>query len=210
MKLLIAEDDYTSRIMLKHILEYAGYEVIEACDGSEALKLLLEPDAPMLAIIDWIMPELDGLEVCRQIREKMPQEQPYLIILTSRNDNSDVVAGLQAGANDFISKPYNNDALLARLDVGRRMLSMQHALAERVKELESAQEYIHMIQRILSICTHCHKIRKDQTNWEKLENYITEHSDIQFSHGICPECMEKYYAVTGSGNAPPETGNQPD
>lgn len=193
MRLLIADDDLTSRLMLKSILILSGFDVVDVEDGLAAQEIMSQPDAPRLAIIDWMMPGMDGIMLCRNLRKINFKEPPYLIILTARNDNSDVVTGLKSGANDYISKPYDRGELLARIEVGRRMLQLQHELTERVRELESAQAYISTLHGVLPICSHCHKIRTDQSGWEKLERYIAEHSDVQFSHGVCPECMKKYY-----------------
>jgi len=195
MKLLIADDDLTSRLMLKSILIISGFDVVDTEDGLSALEILSMPDTPRLAIIDWMMPGMDGITLCRKLREMKFNEPPYLIILTARNNNSDIITGLKSGANDYISKPYDRGELLARIEVGRRMLQLQHDLAERVRELENAQAYISTLHGVLPICSHCHKIRKDQGSWEKLERYIAEHSDVQFSHGVCPECMARYYSI---------------
>lgn len=128
MKILIAEDDITSRTMLDAILQQWGFSPIVTCDGQEALQALQEPDAPQLAVIDWNMPKMDGPEVCRRIKKLHADNPPYLILLTARDDKGDIVAGLDSGANDFISKPYNVKELRARVDVGRRMVELQSEL----------------------------------------------------------------------------------
>jgi len=121
-------------------------------------------------------------------------EEAYLIIVTIRSNDEDIVTGLRAGADDYIAKPYNKDVLQARLNVGQRIIAMQQTLVERIQRLEQAQEYIHGIHGILSICSHCHKIRTDQNSWERLEQFMAEHADIEVNHGICSECMAKYYS----------------
>ena len=108
----------------------------------------------------------------------------------------DIVAGLEAGANDHITKPFDRDELKARVRVGQRVIELQSALADRVRELEEAMSHIRTLQGILPICMHCHRIRNDQESWERIESYIQEHSEAQFSHGLCPECLEKYYRQT--------------
>ena len=130
MKVLIAEDDRTTRAMLAAIVARWGYVPIPAEDGGAAWSALQQPDPPRLVLLDWNMPVLSGVEVCRLMRAANPSDPPYLILLTGRADKGDVVRGLDAGANDFVAKPYDHEELQARLQVGRRMLDLQsHLLA---------------------------------------------------------------------------------
>jgi two-component system cell cycle response regulator len=128
MKVLIAEDDVTSRAMLKAMVSRWGFETETACDGQEAWERVQGTDAPKLMILDWMMPGMDGIEVCRRIRQLETPEPPYIIILTARGDKSDIVKGLGAGANDYLSKPYDSNELRARIEVGRRVLELQGEL----------------------------------------------------------------------------------
>jgi len=128
VRVLIAEDDVTSRLLLKKVLVSWGYDVIVTKDGGEALKALEAEDAPHLAILDWMMPVMDGVDVCRQIRTRETQQPPYIILLTALDDTDDVVAGLEAGADDYVGKPYHPDELRARVAVGRRLVEAQRAL----------------------------------------------------------------------------------
>ncbi|MDL1963172.1 MAG: response regulator [Deltaproteobacteria bacterium] len=193
MKILIAEDDITSRALLKHMLAEWGYEVVVTKDGNEAWEALQAEDAPKLAILDWIMPGPDGVEVCRKVRQLDVSNPTYIILLTSRSNKKDIVAGLEAGADDYIGKPYETDELHVRVKVGERITELQSALVEQVHSLQEALVHVRTLQGILPICMHCHKIQNDQQSWEKLEKYISEHSDAQFSHGLCPECLKKHY-----------------
>ncbi len=193
MKILIAEDDITSRALLKQMLVKWDYEVIVTKDGNEAWKALQAEDTPRLAILDWMMPGLDGVEVCRKVRQLDVPNPTYIILLTSRSSKKDIVAGLEAGADDYIGKPYEPDELRVRVKVGERVTALQSALVEQVHFLQEALAHVKTLQGILPICMHCHKIKNDQQSWEKLEKYIAEHSDAQFSHGLCPECLKKYY-----------------
>ncbi len=128
MKILIAEDDLTSRLMLKNLLVHWGFEVIAVDNGKQALEALSQPDAPMMALLDWMMPEMDGLEVCRQVRERENFQSIYIIILTSLSAKKDMIQGLNAGADDYVIKPYDNEELHARIDVGRRVVELQDKL----------------------------------------------------------------------------------
>ena len=141
MRVLIAEDDMTSRAVLTAILKKWGYDPVAVEDGSSAWDIMQKPDAPPLALLDWEMPGMNGLEVCRNIRDKNSSSPPYLIILTSRGEKADIVEGLDAGANDYISKPYDNSELQARINVGRRMVDLQTELLDAKNAL--AYEAMH-------------------------------------------------------------------
>ena len=191
MKVLIAEDETVSRRLLEATLVRWGYEVVVASDGVEAWEALQGDDGPSLAILDWMMPGMDGLEVCRRIRNRPSSTPPYLILLTAKGRREDIVTGLEAGANDYVTKPFNREELRARVQVGVRMVELQQSLADRVRALEEALARVKQLQGLLPICSYCKKIRDDQNYWQQVESYIAEHSQAQFSHSICPDCYEK-------------------
>ncbi|HHO77005.1 MAG TPA: response regulator [Deltaproteobacteria bacterium] len=193
MKILIAEDSATTRVILEELLEEWGYTFISATNGNEALEVLSSDDAPNLAILDWIMPGIEGIDVCRQIRRKKKAFPLYFILLTAKVKNEEIIEGLEAGADDYIIKPFEKGELRARIKAGQRVVGLQLELAKRIKELQAAQTHIKTLQGIIPICAHCHKIRDDQEIWQKIEAYIEKHSGARFSHGICPECVKKYY-----------------
>lgn len=194
MRILVAEDDATSRMILENALGKWGYDVISAADGLEAWEKLRVPGAPPLVILDWMMPRMDGVEVCRKIRRKeKPDANPfYIILLTARDSKKDIVEGLSAGANDYITKPFDNDELMARIGVGRRVIELQTQVARHVKELESALDHIKTLQGILPICSYCKKIRDDKNYWQQVESYISHFTEARFSHSICPDCFEEH------------------
>ncbi|MCX5814476.1 MAG: diguanylate cyclase [Proteobacteria bacterium] len=130
MRILIAEDDFTSRSILVGVLTKCGHETVATENGAEAWAAMQQPDAPRLAILDWVMPEMDGIEVCRHIRTLETDQPPYIIILTSKDEKADIVAGLEAGADDYLIKPYDPGELHARVNVGQRMIEIQAKLAE--------------------------------------------------------------------------------
>ena len=191
MKVLIADDDPVFRRLLEASLAAWSYDVVSSRDGAQTLKLLQEDEAPCLALLNWMMPELDGIEVCRRLRAHPPPTPPYLILLTSRGHMDDIVAGLDAGANDYITKPFDRDELRARLGVGVPVLELQGKLAERVQELEAALARVNQLQGLLPICAYCKKVRDDKDYWHQVESYVSQHADVQFSHGICPDCFER-------------------
>lgn len=191
MKVLIAEDEPVSRRLLEGALARWGYQVVVAADGEQAWKILQETDSPMLIVLDWLMPGLDGVDVCRRAREDVRLNSAYILLLTSRTSKEDVVQGLEAGADDYVTKPFDAAELRARIQVGARLVSLQHALAERVRDLESALSHVKQLHGLLPICCYCKKIRDDRNYWHQVESYVANHADVRFSHGICPECSAK-------------------
>jgi DNA-binding response OmpR family regulator len=191
MKILIAEDDPVSRRLLEATLEKFGYDVVVVADGAEAWTALQRADAPPLAILDWMMPEMAGVEICRRVRQIPTSTPPYLILLTAKTERGDVVAGLDAGANDYLTKPFDRGELRARVQVGVQVLELQKNLADRVGELEDALAQVKQLRGLLPICSYCKNIRDEQNFWQRVDNYLMEHADVMFSHGICPDCYKK-------------------
>lgn len=193
MRILIAEDDATSRMVLASILTGEGFEVTSAEDGGAAWQLLQRPDAPSLAIVDLMMPGLDGLELVRRVRALPNAVPPYLIIVSTKDDKADVVAGLGAGANDYLAKPYDAGELRARIEVGRQLIETRIALNEKVEELELALKEVRTLKGIVPICASCKNVRDDQGYWNRVETYLNEHTEAEFSHAVCPDCMKRLY-----------------
>ena len=167
-----------------------GCEATLVDDGGAAWEYLRLTEAPTLAILDWMMPQMDGPDVCRRVRAELPLANMYLLIVTARETRGDVIAGLTAGADDYIVKPFDPGELQARIAVGMRVLSLQEKLAHRVSELQTALANVKQLRGLLPICSYCKRIRGDDQYWQQVEGYISEHSDAQFSHGICPACFE--------------------
>ncbi len=191
MKILIAEDNALSRKILENALSRPEYELVMACDGKQALEKIQQPDSPELLILDWVMPGADGVEVCRHVRQSARRLPQYIILLTSRGEKRDIVAGLEAGADDYVTKPFDEKELRARVQVGFRILSLQSALAKRAKELEEALSEVKTLEGLLPICSYCKKIRDDKDYWQEVELFVEERSSARFTHGICPGCYEK-------------------
>jgi DNA-binding response OmpR family regulator len=191
MKVLIAEDNPATRGSMAALVSSWGYEVVTASDGAQAWQMLQESNAPRLSIVDWVMPVLDGVELCRRVRRHPNLDTVYFILLTARVDRADIVTGLEGGADDYLTKPFDHEELRARIHVGRRILDLQQNLSERVRDLEKALSRVHQLHGLLPICAYCKKIRDDHNYWQQVEAYISAHSGVQFSHGICPECYEE-------------------
>jgi CheY-like chemotaxis protein len=177
VRILIADDDRMSTMMLGRTLEGWGFEVIVADDGVAAWERITGENPPALVIVDWMMPGLDGIELCRRIRATELRAPVYAILLTARTSRQDLVAGLEAGADDYLTKPFDPEELRARILVGERTLGLMAS----IKRLTG----------LLPICSYCKRIRSDDNYWEQVDSYLAEHTDAMFSHGICPPCLSK-------------------
>jgi DNA-binding response OmpR family regulator len=204
MKILLAEDDPVSSLVLESIVTPLGLEPVIATDGHQALACLTSADPPPLAILDWMMPGVDGVDVCRTIRGAELPIDPYLLILTSRTEHDDMVSGLRAGADDYVAKPFSRVELEARIQVGLRLVRLQLQLRERVREFEESQARERTLRRLLPICAYCRKIRDDHNYWRMLEHYVSETAGVKFSHGVCPDCFgqveQELAAIRGANN----------
>ena len=190
MKILIADDDLVARMLLESAIKRWGYEAVSATNGAEALAALQSNDPPALAILDWMMPEMNGVEVSRAVRSLAKPSSAYIILLTGRSAKEDIVAALDAGADDYLTKPYHSEELRVRVQAGVRIVELQLSLAGRIAELEEALINVKQLQGMLPICCYCKKIRDDDNYWQKVENYISDHSEARFSHSVCPNCYK--------------------
>ncbi|MBX9628232.1 MAG: response regulator [Gemmataceae bacterium] len=190
LPVLVAEDDAVALRVLEATLRGWGHEVTVARDGLAAWDILRREDRPKLAVIDWMMPGLEGPEVCRRARALGRAVPTYLILLTAKDQTDDVVAGLESGADDYVTKPFDRQELRSRLRVGERMVALHQGLADRVRELETALGQVKQLKGLLPICSYCKKVRDDRNYWQRVETYIAAHSAARFSHGICPDCWK--------------------
>jgi len=191
VNILVAEDEPVSRRALEINLDRWGFNCTSVPDGAKAWERLQEESPPNLIILDWMMPELDGIEVLRRLRGNANNLGAYVILLTARGNRKDLVCGLEAGADDYVIKPFDPDELRARVHVGVRVLNLRDSMAARVRELEVALSRVRRLQGLLPICSYCKKIRDDRNYWRQVEAYISEHSEAAFSHGICPDCYNR-------------------
>jgi CheY-like chemotaxis protein len=196
MRILVAEDDPVSRQLLERFLAKWGFVPVPTRDGPEAWEILRNDGAPGIAILDWMMPELEGPEIVRRVRaleaERNSANPTYFILLTARESAEDVIRGFESGADDYVTKPFHKDELKARVRVGVRMRLAQSALAERVHDLEVALNEVKTLQGLLPICSYCKRIRDDQDYWTDVESYLEKFSDAEFSHGVCPDCYDEH------------------
>src|SRR6266545_3660792 len=180
MRVLIADDDRVGLTMLKRSVERLGHDVVVACDGDEAWRCLGEDDDVAIAIVDWMMPGTTGLDLCARIRQDEARSHLYVIMLTARTDRADVVTGIEAGADDYLTKPFDPEELGVRLKVGVRIVTLQQRLAARVVELQRALSQVRQLTGLLPICSYCKRIRNDENYWERIETFLAQHSEAEF------------------------------
>lgn len=180
MKILIAEDDAVSRRILEKTLQNFGY-LVTACEGGEEAWTNYRGGDFRLVISDWMMPELDGLALCRKIRSFKRPDYSYIILLTAKGGKQNYLEGMEAGADDYLTKPFDADELRVRLRVAERILALQSD--------------VQALRMIIPICAWCKKIRNDEKLWRSVEDYIQTHVSVDFTHSICPDCAEKQKAL---------------
>ena len=186
-RVLIAEDHDYSRNVLADLLAWKGYAVTTVADGDDALKVLASENPPSIALLDWEMPGMSGIDICRELRGNLLDRCIYLIIMTAREGEEGIVEAMAAGADDFIRKPFGVTEVIARVWNGQRTLGLERTLEARIAELQQALEGGLQVRRVLSICAHCKKLGTDSDHWQEPEDYIQEH----FTHAVCPACLEE-------------------
>jgi DNA-binding response OmpR family regulator len=197
-KVLVVEDDpFFQRILFKR-MGAEGYQVSAASDGREGMKAIVtfEPD---LVVSDWMMPEVDGLELCQSVKTGLRESAPYFILLTAKGEISDKLLGLQTGADDYLVKPCDQGELIARVRAGLRIVTLTQELRRTVghlrlanAELEASRGGRPLIET-LPICSFCKKVRDDDGIWHEIDQYLTTAIGAGFSHGVCPDCRRSRY-----------------
>jgi CheY-like chemotaxis protein len=175
MNVLLVEDEAASRTMLEAVLKAGKHEVTVAQNGVEAWAMWRVSQQRVI-VADWLMPQMDGLTLCRRVRAQPQAPYTYFILQTVRTGTGSFLEAMAAGVDDFISKPIVPDELLARLNVGERILGLRHELVT--------------LEGLLAICSYCKRLRDDTGTWVSLERYVAARSGAKFSHGICPDCYE--------------------
>lgn len=178
MQIIVAEDDVLLGKTIVSLLNMHGHEVRYASAGDEAFQMYRERKAKIL-FSDWVMPGLDGLELCRHVRAEGGSDYCYIIMLTANTADGNYQKAMEAGVDDFLTKPIDKDELVSRLRVAERIMNyMGH-----IRRLES----------LLPICSYCKKIRNDSEGWQEFEIYMHKYTGADFSHGVCPDCMAKHF-----------------
>lgn len=189
---ILIVDDLPANIQILRALLDDDFMTFFALNGEDALSMArkIKPD---LVLLDVVMPGMSGLDVCRKLKENPELSDIPVIFITAYGQDDEEIEGLKLGAADYISKPFN--PVLVRLRAGNYIeLKRRHdALQQRTKELEEALKNVKMLKGLLPICASCKKIRNDNGYWDQIEKYFCEHSDIMFTHGLCPDCIKKLY-----------------
>jgi DNA-binding response OmpR family regulator len=193
MKILVADDEEVTRGLLEEFVRRMGHQVVTACDGGEALACLESDEPPDLALLDWVMPVLDGHEVCRAIRSASREAaSTYLILLTARARKADIVAGLRAGANDYVIKPFDTDELALRIEMGIKVSCMERKLRSRSREVEALTRQVEALERLVPICAGCRERRTDEAYWEEVAAHLAAGSA---SAPSCPSCLTAVHSA---------------
>lgn len=176
MKILIAEDDPASRRLMETVLKNAGHDVVSFPDGLSAWGYYASEPVNYV-ICDWMMPEMDGIELCRRIRQHTSSSYTYFILVTAKSDRDSYHRAMNEGVDDFLAKPLDATELFLRLRVAQRIISFDSQLRE--------------LKALMPICMVCKKIRDDDGYWQQVESYLHEHEGMDFTHGICPVCYQR-------------------
>jgi sigma-B regulation protein RsbU (phosphoserine phosphatase) len=191
MRIVIADDDIVLRHALTVRLQQWGYQADVCVDGGEARSILFGASVPPIAILDWNMPCVDGLKLCTELRSDPRTASVYVIMLTGKNTKDDVVAGLDGGVDEYLVKPFDWRELRARVANGARIAALQQSLTARVEELQEALSSVRRLSGLLPMCSYCKRVRDDDDYWQKVEAYLSTHSDAKVTHGICPDCYAR-------------------
>lgn len=190
--ILIMDDIARNIQVLASVLDKAGYRVAAATDGRQALAMLTSV-LPDLVLLDVMMPGLDGFQVCRRIKESAEAGHVPVILLTARTAAEDLLTGFQAGAVDYVTKPFNTKELLARVRTHVMLKKARDTRKQLIAQLRDALARVRTLSVLFPICPHCKKVRTDQGYWQRVEEYVASQCQALFSHGICPECLFKHY-----------------
>jgi len=177
MRILLAEDDAVAGQTLTAILTAQGHDVTPAANGAEAWGLW-QITRPRIIVSDWLMPEMDGIELCRRIRNRPPGPYTYFMMQTVRTGLGNILEAMLAGVDDFITKPIIPEEFIARLNVAERILGLREELMT--------------LEGLLAMCSYCKRIRDTNGAWSSLERYVEARSGARFSHGVCEDCYEKH------------------
>ncbi len=207
IRILVVDDDANVARSTARLLQNAGHAIATAANGAEALQTV-QTFQPQLVLSDCNMPQMDGLELCRRIKEDPALAGVFVVLISGTFTLSDEQsAGLESGADGYIGRPIANRELAARVAAFARILRLDQALREKNAELEVALSKVKLLSGLLPICAGCKKIRDDQGYWSQVECYVQKHSEATFTHGLCPDCMGKYFPSLA--DEPAADANQP-
>jgi sigma-B regulation protein RsbU (phosphoserine phosphatase) len=196
IKVLVVEDDPFFQRVLQKRISIDGYQVMVASDGREGMKAIVtfEPD---LVISDWMMPQVDGLELCQSVKTGLREAAPYFILLTAKGEINDRLLGLETGADDYLVKPCDQGELMARVRAGLRIVVLTQELRHSLNdlkhanaEIEAGQAELSRLTEHLPICSQCKRIKLANGQWQELEQYLRARLQSDFDKAVCPDCRE--------------------
>ena len=190
MKILIAEDEYTTRLMVQVCLENWGYTVESVEDGDAAWQVVSQENPPEIAILDWEMPGITGDQLCTKIKRLERDSPIHVILLTARDSRQDISKGFDAGADDYITKPFNDDELRARIRVAERIVTIQSSLNSSLQELKAALDLVAAFQEKIAVCSRCGAIEAHDRQWKDARGLTTYPVDPRFFDRVCPSCKK--------------------
>jgi len=190
--IVIVDDTLANLKALFDALETADFRVLVFTDGPSALAVMpqLKPD---LILLDVLMPGMDGYQVCGRLKADENTRDTPVLFISALDETFDIVSAFAVGGVDYITKPFRVEEVLARICTHLTLRQLQQSLEEKNRQLEEALANIKVLRGLLPICANCKKIRDDQGYWTQIEAYIQCHSEADFSHGICPDCLKKLY-----------------
>jgi CheY-like chemotaxis protein len=189
---LIVDDIPRNVKVLGDILRTKVCRIAVATNGPQALEIVKKVH-PDLILLDVMMPEMDGFAVCKILKESSQTRDIPVIFLTAKTETADIVKGLELGAVDYISKPFNSTELLARVHTHLELKKARDREKELIKKLKQALSKVKQLSGLLPICARCKKIRDDKGYWQSVEEFITDHSEAHLSHSLCPRCVKELY-----------------
>jgi DNA-binding response OmpR family regulator len=193
IKVLIVDDGPEVLLGTSRILKTAGYQVLTAATGGQGLASARE-NRPDLILLDVVLPDVQGPALCRQFKADPFLKGVFVILISGmKTSSAEQADGLDVGADGYISRPLSNRELLSRINAMVRILVAGRERDRLILELRAALAKIKTLSGFLPICSHCKKIRDDQGYWTQVEVYVRDHSEAEFSHGVCPDCMKKLY-----------------
>lgn len=208
MRILIVDDSEDIKMFLESFLHSKGYtDIMTASSSSEAFQLLNSRTSIDLILMDIMMPEIDGIEACKTIKSNPASRDISIIMVTAKEEPEYLERALNAGAMDYIKKPINKAEFIARVRSALRLKAEidirkahEQELAKRNKELEQALSEINTLRELIPICSYCKKVRDDKGYWERMEVHVSRHSNVNFSHGICEECLKEHHHEYSEGD----------
>ncbi len=192
IRILVVDDNPDNIDVMLNLLKPEGYNMAVATRGEKALKVA-EHFQPDLILLDVVMPGMDGFTICKKLKGRSATREIPIIFVTAKSETEAIVKGFRSGGQDYISKPFRREEVLSRVRTHLRLRLLIKEQAGLIKELTENLAQVKTLRGMLPICASCKKIRDDQGYWHQIETYISSHTDVDFSHGVCRDCAHKLY-----------------